>query len=99
MLFKGLLEIDGEPGVVGVEGLDSTAFDSTADDGDEGLPALETMTDVVVVGVESLGETADDGDEGLPAVETTTAVVVVGAANAGVASTSPQAKAVMELLR
>ena len=86
MLFKGLLEIDGEPGVVGVAGLDSTAD-------------LETMTDVVVVGVESLGESADDGDEGLPAVETTTAVVVVGAAKAGVASTSPQARAVMELLR
>ena len=94
MLFKGLLETDGEPGVVGVEGLDSTA-----DDGDEGLPALETMADVVVVGAESLGETADDGDEGLLAVETTTAVVVVGAAKAGVASTSPQARAVMELLR
>ena len=69
---------------------------------DAGLLLIETLeifAEPGVVGVATLGETADNGEESVTVVVTVTSVVVVGAAKAGVASTSPQARVAMELLR
>ena len=70
-----------------------------ADTGVLFVEILEIGVKPGVVGAESLGGAADDGEEGVPVVVTVIDVVVVGAAKAGVASTSPHARAVMELLR
>ena len=70
-----------------------------ADAGALFVEILEIGVKPGVVGAESLDEAADCGEEGLPVVVTVMDVVVVGAAKAGVASTSPQARAAMELLR
>lgn len=110
-LLAGLLDaaeggaderVSGPEGEVDTSTLVTEVLNGAGGEEDAGLLLIEILEIGVEPGVVEAGgldETADVGEEGLPAVETTTAVVVVGAAEAGVASTSPQARAAMELLR
>ena len=98
-LLAGLLDAAGE---VDTSTLVTEVLNGAGAEEEAGLlltEILETGVKLGAVEAEGLDGTADVGEEGLTAVETATAVVVVGAAVAGVASTSPQARAAMELLR
>ena len=100
----GLLDAakDGAEGELDTATLVTKVLDRAGGGADAGVLFVEILAIGVkpgVVEVAGLDGAADDGEAGLPAVETTIDVVVVGAAKAGVANTSPQARAAMELLR
>ena len=93
---------DGAEGELDTATLVTKVLDRAGGGADAGVLFVEILAIGVkpgVVEVAGLDGAADDGEAGLPAVETTIDVVVVGAAKAGVANTSPQARAAMELLR